>query len=84
MKQEIDAIYENGLFRPLEPLSLPDQQRVVLTVESGADQDWLDQEAVAWATSEGDPSIPLEEVRKRLARIEGSLADVVISERGEY
>lgn len=84
MKQEIDAMYKNGLFRPLEPLSLPDQQRVVLTVESGADRDWLDQEALAWATSESDPSIPMEEIRKRLAQIEGSLADVVISERGEY
>lgn len=34
MSQHIDAIYDNGMLRPLEPLSLPDQARVKLTVEA--------------------------------------------------
>lgn len=84
MNQRIDAIYENGLLRPLIPLNLAEQQKVVLTVESNADSDWLDHDAVKWAEAEGDPSISLEEVRSRLAKIRGSLADVIIAERGEY
>lgn len=35
MSQQIDAIFDNGFFRPLEPLALPDQSRVKLTVEAG-------------------------------------------------
>jgi predicted DNA-binding antitoxin AbrB/MazE fold protein len=34
MSQQIDAIYDNGMLRPLEPLALPDQARVKLTVEA--------------------------------------------------
>jgi predicted DNA-binding antitoxin AbrB/MazE fold protein len=34
MLQHIDAIYDNGVFRPLEPLTLPDQAHVKLTVDS--------------------------------------------------
>lgn len=33
MKQTIDAIYENGRLRPLEPLHLADRERVSVTVE---------------------------------------------------
>lgn len=34
MSQQIDAIYDNGVLKPLVPLSLPDKARVKLTVES--------------------------------------------------
>jgi predicted DNA-binding antitoxin AbrB/MazE fold protein len=34
MSQQIDAIYDHGVLRPLEPLSLPDQTRVKLTVRA--------------------------------------------------
>jgi predicted DNA-binding antitoxin AbrB/MazE fold protein len=37
MSSEIDAIYENGVFKPLVPLSLPDKAQVRLTVSSSAD-----------------------------------------------
>jgi len=33
MSQQIDAIYDNGVLRPMVPLALPDQTRVKLTVE---------------------------------------------------
>jgi predicted DNA-binding antitoxin AbrB/MazE fold protein len=33
MSQQIDAIYDSGILRPLEPLALPDQARVKVTVE---------------------------------------------------
>jgi predicted DNA-binding antitoxin AbrB/MazE fold protein len=84
MRHTIDAIYENGLLRPLEPLNLPDHERVSVTVESNTDNGWLDQDVLEWANKEGDPSISLQDVRKRLSNIKGSLSDVVIAERGEY
>jgi predicted DNA-binding antitoxin AbrB/MazE fold protein len=84
MKQRIDAIYENGVLQPLEPLNLPEHERVSITVESANDEDWLDHDAMRMAEAEGDPSIPLEAVRKALASIPGSLAETVIAERGEY
>ena len=34
MTQHIDAIYDNGVLKPLEPLALPDQARVKLTVDA--------------------------------------------------
>ena len=34
MTQVIQAIYENGVFRPLEKLELGDRQQVQITVES--------------------------------------------------
>lgn len=33
MSQSVDAIYENGLLRPLTPLVLPERARVALTVD---------------------------------------------------
>ncbi len=34
MAESIRAIYENGVFKPLDHLSLPEHQQVQLTVES--------------------------------------------------
>lgn len=34
MIQHIDAIYENGVLKPLEPLALPDQTHVKITVDA--------------------------------------------------
>ena len=33
MKQTIDAVYENGVFRPLTPPNVPDGQQVQILVE---------------------------------------------------
>jgi predicted DNA-binding antitoxin AbrB/MazE fold protein len=30
----VEAVYENGVFKPVEPLSLKEQERVRLTVET--------------------------------------------------
>ena len=35
MEKQVDAIYENGVLRPLEPLDLGEQQRVRITVSHG-------------------------------------------------
>jgi predicted DNA-binding antitoxin AbrB/MazE fold protein len=33
MARELEAIYEHGVLRPLEPLKLPEHQRVRLTID---------------------------------------------------
>jgi predicted DNA-binding antitoxin AbrB/MazE fold protein len=83
MKQLIDAIYEQGVFRPLTPIPLAERERVRLVVETGRES-WLDAEAHSMAEREAEPDMSLEEIRAELARIPGSWADAVIAERGEY
>ncbi len=43
MKQAIDAIYENGTFRPVQrdAVSIPDGQRVRITVDDGCEPESL-------------------------------------------
>jgi predicted DNA-binding antitoxin AbrB/MazE fold protein len=84
MKQTFDSVVENGVLRPLEPVQLADRQRVSVTVDSSTSEDWLDHDALQWARQEGDPAISLDDVRRRLAPLKGSLSDLVIAERGEY
>jgi predicted DNA-binding antitoxin AbrB/MazE fold protein len=84
MRQEFDAVYENGLLRPLVPLNIPDHERVSVAVEFARGDDWLDHDALRLAEAEGDPTVSLDEVRRGLATIPGSLAKSVIAERGEY
>jgi len=38
MTQLIQAVYEHGVFRPLQPVQLPENERVVLTVSDAANQ----------------------------------------------
>ena len=33
MSQQIDAIYDGGVFKPLQPLALPNHSRVKLTID---------------------------------------------------
>lgn len=34
MSVQVDAVYQNGILRPLQPLHLPENERVVVTVSS--------------------------------------------------
>jgi predicted DNA-binding antitoxin AbrB/MazE fold protein len=36
MSTQWEAIYENGVFRPLQPVQLPEHQRVTVTIEADA------------------------------------------------
>jgi predicted DNA-binding antitoxin AbrB/MazE fold protein len=84
MKQTIEAIYENGLLRPLAPLNLTEHERVTLTVQNGDIEDWLDHDAIAMAKHESAGAPSLEQVRKELSEVPGSWADDIIADRGEY
>ncbi len=85
MTQTLLAVYENGAFRPLVPVSCREQERVLLTVESivPAEDNLLDHEFLAYCETQADDSVSLEAVRQALAKIPGSLTDDIRAEREE-
>jgi predicted DNA-binding antitoxin AbrB/MazE fold protein len=90
MIRQLDAIYENGLLRPLEPLALGESQRVRITISDATgssvqrlmDHALLEEIRAEVATIERHPT--LDEVRAALATISGNMSDVVLEERGDY
>jgi len=88
MNRYIDAVWEDGVFRPLEPVSLPESQRVTVTIEDTppkkpvGPQSILEMVRMEVARGIADPTI--EEVRAALASIPGNLSDAVDEDRGEY
>jgi len=87
MERTLEAIYEHGVLRPLEPLALAESQRVKLTISDAAGGSYRDMAVVEHARRETATltSIPtIEEVRAALASIPGSMAEEIIAERGDY
>lgn len=90
MIRELDAIYENGLLRPLEPLTLDEAQRVRITISESSeasvqrlvDHVLLEEVRAEVAKMQRHPTI--DEVREALSSIKGNMSDVVMEERGEY
>jgi predicted DNA-binding antitoxin AbrB/MazE fold protein len=85
MRKQIEAIYENGVLRPLVPLGLEEHQRVTITIaeDGGAEEDLFDPEFTQWCAEQSSNAPSLEEVRQALSKIRGSMAEVVIAERDE-
>jgi predicted DNA-binding antitoxin AbrB/MazE fold protein len=82
MTRTLQAVYEKGILRPLEPLNLREQQVVTLRIaEEEPAEPWLDIECLAACAREADDSVSLEEVRAALAKIPGSLTDDFRAER---
>jgi predicted DNA-binding antitoxin AbrB/MazE fold protein len=80
-----EAVYENGVLRPIERLPLPDMQRVLVTISgvpATADDMAVYFEPEEWEAAKHD-DISLQEVRRALSSIPGSLADAVIASREE-
>lgn len=88
MRQQVEAVYEHGVLRPLEPVALAEAQHVSLTIsDPAAGRSRQDLELVQRARAEvaALEAIPtIEEVRSALASIPGSLSEEVIAERGDY
>jgi len=88
MVRDVEAIYEHGVLRPLEPLSLTESQRVRLTISDVAtscsrrDLNIVSRARAELAAVETVPTI--EEVRAALSAIPGSLSEDVVAERGDY
>ena len=85
MIQQVEAVYEHGVLRPLEPLALAESQRVKLTImDFGAGRSQGDMEFLERVRTEvaAMPHIPtLEEVQRALSKIPGSLTEDFSAER---
>ncbi len=85
MERTFEAVYENGVLRPLETLPISNMQHVLVTISefpaTTADvADYFEPEE--WEAAKHD-DIGLDEVRRALASIPGSLADAVVTSREE-
>jgi predicted DNA-binding antitoxin AbrB/MazE fold protein len=83
MPIQVDAIYEHGMLRPLQPLDLPENEVVVVTITPAAsrrsDRRYL--AALREAIRDAGPAPGLDEVRRRLSKIPGTLTADFIVER---
>ena len=85
MQKTFEAVYENGVLRPLETLAISDSQHLLVTISDvpATAPDVAGYfEADEWEAAKRD-DISLDEVRRALASIPGSLADAVIASREE-
>ncbi len=85
MTIKVEAIYENGILRPLEQLALYNDERVTLIIEPHDDN--LDHEYLAQVRAEvakrGNPPPPtIEEMQDHLKDVPGSFADLIVEQRG--
>lgn len=88
MQHKVEAVYENGVFRPLEPVPLKEAEQATLTISDAStgrsrrDLDIVERARKEVAAFGKVPSI--EELRSALAMIPGNLSEDVIRERGDY
>jgi predicted DNA-binding antitoxin AbrB/MazE fold protein len=87
MPMQVEAVYENGVLRPLKPLELAEHQHVTVTVTEStksASYTQLDLtfiENLRKQLHSAPPAPGLDEVRRRLAKIPGRMTDDFIAER---
>jgi predicted DNA-binding antitoxin AbrB/MazE fold protein len=85
MEKTVQAVYENGVLHPLEPLLLAERQQVTVTIDDSIDlspNHSLLVSPAEWSYAAQD-DICLEEVRHSLANIHGSLSEAVLEGRRE-
>ncbi len=78
-------MYENGVLHPLEPLLLQERQQVTVTISDTTSIPLGHPLLVSpdeWAEAAKD-DIGLEEVRRALATIHGTLSGAILEERRE-
>jgi predicted DNA-binding antitoxin AbrB/MazE fold protein len=64
MKEAVDAVYENGVFKPLKPPSLSDGQLVRLEIETALEVDSHDLLELAAKVYEGLSDQQIAEIEK--------------------
>lgn len=75
MTKSLEAIYQGGVLRPVEPLDLKENQRVRVTVTDSTEEDLLDTDYILYCEENADYSVTLEEVRQALSKIPGSMTE---------
>jgi len=85
MPLPVDAVYENGVLRRLLPLDLKEHEHVLVSVVKAAAQrsnlavEYI--ESVKRELQDAELAPGLEEVRRRLAKIPGSMAAEIVADR---
>ena len=87
MPIQVDAVYENGVLRPLQPLDLKEHEHVFVSIvqDAARDRSGLAVEYIEEIKRElqnAQPAPGLDKVRRRLAKIPGSMAAEIVAERG--
>ena len=83
MTIKVEAIYDNGVFRPVRRVALYNQERVTILIETL--DDFLDHEFLAKGQTElakMDHIPTVEETRELLRDVPGSFADEIVKARG--
>lgn len=82
MGKQIQAVYEHGVLRPLEPVELEEHQcyRIEI-IRTANDEPILDEEFIARCAPENGRDVRIEDVRQVLSRIPGALSDDIRAER---
>jgi predicted DNA-binding antitoxin AbrB/MazE fold protein len=85
MEKRLQAVYKDGVLQPLEALSLEERQQVTVTI---TDTTTAGQDVAGYFTPEewaeaAHDDITLDEVRRALSTISGSLSEAVIALRQE-
>ncbi len=84
------TIIEEAIMEEVRQMSPEEQQEILEFIKQRQkaqqymedyEEDWLDTEYLRYAASEADETISLEEVRKILSKIPGSLTEDFIAER---
>lgn len=85
MPVSLQAVYEKGMLRPLQPLPFKENQQLTLLVQSTSDvdEDLHDEAFQSYCESQADESVTLEAVRKALSTIPGSMTADFVAERDE-
>jgi len=88
MPLQVDAVYENGVLRPLQPLDLKEHEHVRVSVvkdtapsRASLAVEYI--EKIKRELQDADPTPDREEVRRRLSKIPGSMASEIVADRGE-
>jgi hypothetical protein len=85
MEKTVQAVYENGVLHPMEPLLLRERQQVTVTISDAPNippNHPLLVSPEEWSNAAHD-DIGLDEVRRALSTIHGSLSEAVLEERRE-
>jgi predicted DNA-binding antitoxin AbrB/MazE fold protein len=83
MTRSLQAVFENGVLRPLEPLALKEQQQVTVTVTDQDPEGLVDSAFLQYLEAQADESVTLEEVRAALGKIPGSMVEDFRRERDD-